>query len=113
MIVLDLPAPLSVNRTRRIDWAAKPRIRAWVRRADALVMSQGRLPKRISGQFEAKLIYPEHGAIDLDNGPKGILDYARRLELIADDSPKYMRRVTLEFGEVPEGCRLILQEWPA
>lgn len=30
-IVLDLPAPLSVNRTRRIDWAAKPHIGRWIK----------------------------------------------------------------------------------
>jgi len=112
MIVLDLPPPLSVNRTRKIDWSAKPRIRSWVKAADALVMSQGRLPERISGQFWATVLYPESSRLDVDNGCKGVLDYAKRLELITDDGPQYLRRVVLEFGDAPEGCRLILREWP-
>jgi hypothetical protein len=111
MIVLDLPKPLSVNRTRRIDWRAKPAIDRWVKSADALVMSRGRLQKRICGPFEAIITLPIGSALDADNTPKMIIDYARRLELIDNDDPKRMRRLTVEFGEAPEGCRLILIEW--
>lgn len=106
MISLDLPAPLSVNRTRRINWDAKPHIKAWIRAADNLVRSQGRLPERISGQFQVTLTFPEGSRIDLDNSPKQVIDYLRRLDLIANDSPKHMRRVVLEFGDAPEGCHV-------
>lgn len=111
MIVLDLPKPLSVNRTRRIDWRAKPAIDRWIRSADALVMSRGRLPKRISGPYEAIITLPIGSAIDGDNTPKHVIDYARRLELVDNDDPKRMRRLTIEFGDAPEGCRLTLREW--
>jgi Holliday junction resolvase RusA-like endonuclease len=111
MIVLDLPAPLSVNRTRKIDWAAKPKIAAWIKAADALVMSQGRLPPRISGQFQVTITLPEGSRIDGDNTTKGIVDYLRRLELIADDNPKHMRRMVVEFGEAPTGCRIHVTPW--
>ena len=94
-----------------MDWAALPRIEAWVRAADRLVMSQGRLPKRISGRFEASLIFPETHALDLDNSPKQVIDYLRRLELIDNDDPKHMRRVVMEFGNVPEGCRAVIMPW--
>ncbi len=110
-MILDLPRPLSVNRTRRIDWSAKPAIRRWISSADALVMSQGKLPNRISGRFEANLIFPETHALDLDNSPKMVLDYLRRLELIDNDDPRHMRRVVLEFGKAPEGCRAVVMPW--
>jgi Holliday junction resolvase RusA-like endonuclease len=109
LIILDLPAPLSVNRTRRIDWAAKPHIGRWIKAADALVMSQGRLPPCIRGRFSVTVTMPEHGSLDLDNSPKQVIDYLRRLELIENDSPRYMRRVLLEFGDAPEGCRVTVQ----
>lgn len=109
MIVLDLPKPMSVNRTRRIDWRAKPAIDRWVKSADALVMSRGRLPKRISGRFSAILTMPEDGTIDLDNSPKQVLDFLRRLELIDNDDPRHMRELLLNFGEAPEGCRVTVR----
>jgi Holliday junction resolvase RusA-like endonuclease len=109
MIVLDLPAPLSVNDTRKIDWSAKARVDSWVRSADALVMSQGRLPKRISGPFQVTVTYPMGCRIDYDNGAKMPIDFLRRLELIDDDSPEFMVRVVLERGEAPEGCRVTVE----
>lgn len=111
MIVLDLPAPLSVNETRRINWAAKPKIGRWIRAADALVMSQGRLPTPIHGRFQVTLTMPMDGALDLDNTPKQVIDYLRRLELVDNDNPRHMRRVLLEFGEAPEGCRVVVRPW--
>jgi len=111
MIVLDLPAPLSVNRTRRIDWAAKPQIGRWIRAADALVMSQGKLPPAIRGRFAVTLDMIESSSLDLDNSPKQVIDYLRRLELIENDSPRCMREVLLKFGEAPEGCRVTVREF--
>lgn len=74
-----------------------------------LAWAGGKKPMLIPGQFEAKIILPDTaGGADLDNTPKRVIDYAKRLGLIVDDSPKYMRRVVIEFGAVSEGCRLIL-----
>lgn len=112
MIVLDLPAPLSVNRTRKIDWASKPARDAWTQAAHALTMvawARGKRPKTIYGQFEAIITLREDCRIDGDNAVKQVIDYARRLSLIVDDSPKYLRRLVVVFGEAPEGCRLILR----
>jgi Holliday junction resolvase RusA-like endonuclease len=106
---LDLPAPLSVNRTRRINWAASHKIARWKARADALVMCQGRLPECISGQFQVTVTLSEDSGLDADNTPKQIIDYLRRLKLIENDSPKHMRRVVIEFGEAPEGVRVTVQ----
>jgi Holliday junction resolvase RusA-like endonuclease len=110
VITLDLPPPPSVNRTRRINWDAMPAVYAWTSAANKLglahrVMRQ--LP--ILGQFEARLVINEKmGAEDLDNLPKIVIDYARRLGFVRNDSRRYLRRVIIEFGEAPEGCRLIL-----
>jgi Holliday junction resolvase RusA-like endonuclease len=113
MIVLDLPMPLSVNRTRKIDWAFKASIDSWTRNADALVLSKGKLPNRISGPFQVTVTYPEGCRIDYDNGTKMPIDYLRRLELVDDDNPEFMHRVILERGEAPEGCRVTVTPYPA
>jgi len=110
MIILDLPPALSVNRTRRIDWSAKPAMRQWTKAADALMMSHGRLPDRILGRFQVTIILPEGSRLDGDNTIKGLVDYVKRIELIRDDSPRYMRRLVVEFGDAPTGSRVILEE---
>ena len=45
-IVLDLPVPPSVNRTRKVDWRARSATARWHAQADALVMAQGRLRRQ-------------------------------------------------------------------
>jgi Holliday junction resolvase RusA-like endonuclease len=114
--ILDLPPPPSVNRTRKVDWRGRKLADAWIKQADGLVLRFGqmRTAKAIPGQFEAHVILSDrHTGIDCDNALKQVCDYARRLELITDDGPKYMRRVVVEYGEAPHGCRLILKAWEA
>lgn len=115
--VLDLPAPPSVNRTRKIDWSMAPKFKGWTKAADALVLAaryRSRGPERlqkIAGQFELKIVLSEHHTkIDLDNGIKWTIDYLRRIELVTDDSPKYMRRLVVEWGLAPAGCRITIVE---
>lgn len=112
-IILDLLPPPSVNRTRKMNWAAQPKIQAWKDAVDKLLLaawSGGKRPKPITGKFEATIILSETATgIDLDNAPKQVLDMAKRLGLIVDDGKKYMRRVVIEWGEAEEGCRLILK----
>ena len=74
-----------------------------------MVLARGRLPRPLPGLFEAIVVMPESSRLDLDNGVKAVIDYARRLGLIIDDSKKFMRRVTIEWGHAPRGCRLILR----
>ena len=112
-IVLDLPPPPSVNVTRKIDKSALTKIAAWTRSADALTTaawSGGRRPKGVLGRFEATIVLSETMTkMDLDNAVKKTIDYAKRLGLIADDGPRYMRAVHIVWGDAPEGCRLILR----
>ena len=108
MIVLDLPAPLSVNATRKIAWRFKAKIDAWQRNADAHFTTQKRrlMAEPVPDRFEVVVTLPEDSAIDLDNTPKLVIDALRRFRLIADDDRKHMRRVVLEFGDAPTGCRV-------
>ena len=117
-IVLDLPAPPSVNRTRRVDWAATKVVKAWQNVANAYVLAaKGRSnsPLKLNKvpRFELRIVMSEnHSKIDLDNGLKALIDYLRKIELIEDDSPKHMRRLVVEFGHAPFGCRVTVKSIP-
>jgi Holliday junction resolvase RusA-like endonuclease len=114
-IVLDLPAPLSVNRTRKVDWVGKRKWTAWQNVADGYVLAakgRSRSPLKIAkiARFELLItISEQHSRVDLDNGLKGLIDYLRRIELIEDDGPKHMRRLTVEWGPAPYGCRVTIK----
>jgi Holliday junction resolvase RusA-like endonuclease len=117
-IELDLPPPPSANRIWKRAKSGKrqvftsPEYTAWKRAADGLigVTAQLRGVQPILGQFEAIVILCERqNKLDLDNSLKSLLDYAKRLCLITDDGPKYLRRVVAEWGDAPHGCRLILR----
>src|SRR6266403_2046547 len=110
-IVLDLPVPPSVNRTRRIDWKSVRTMTAWINVADAYLLaakgrSQSPLKMQKIARFELIVTLSEHHTkIDLDNGLKALIDYLRRIELIEDDSYKHMRRLVVQWGVAPMGCR--------
>lgn len=114
-ISLDLPPPLSVNRLRKIDWNAEVRNEAWKRGADSYVFMAKRDPIRPLKlepipRFEVLLVFDENQTgIDLDNGVKGILDYLCFIRLIEDDGPQHMRRLVVEWGEAPTGCRVTIR----
>ena len=114
-VTLDLPAPPSVNRTRRVDWEGVRAKKKWAREADIMVMAarcrtRDPMPRQIACQFEATITLSErHTHMDIDNGVKNLIDYLRRIELIIDDSPKYLRRLIVQFGDAPMGCRVTLR----
>lgn len=115
VIVLDLPAPPSVNKVRRVNWAAVRCVKAWHNVANSYVLAaKGRTisPLRLTKvpRFELHIVMSEdHTKIDLDNGLKALIDYLRRIELIEDDSPKHMRRLVVEWGKAPFGCRVTVK----
>jgi Holliday junction resolvase RusA-like endonuclease len=111
VITLDLPVPYSVNQTRRVNWAYIKRHKEWTADADALVMLEGQQKQKpIVGQFQALIILDETKCkADPDNIIKALFDYCRRLRLIENDSPKYLRKFTVEYGEAPEGVRITLK----
>jgi hypothetical protein len=112
--ILDLPVPPSVNKTRRVNWAAMSVVADWIKRADVLLTASGqyRMAKKqkINGPYELTIILNEAMCkLDPDNPIKTPIDYLRRLELIPNDSPKFARRIVIEWGDAPEGCRLVLR----
>mgnify|MGYP001607902233 CR=1 FL=1 len=112
-IVLDIPLPPSVNRTRKIDYAAAAEVEDWKRRTDLVLMAHGQYraaKKAALDRFEITIILSEQDCpLDLDNPIKAAIDYLRRIELIKNDDKRYMRRIVVEWGEAPEGCRLVLR----
>ena len=113
--VIDLPYPPSVNRLWRRGaegmFLSKEYV-AWKKAADNLALATAVLRgrKRIDGAFEAHVVLArdQRGRnSDLDNhGSKAVLDWAQRVELIAND--KHCERLVVEYGEAPHGCRLVL-----
>ena len=109
-LTFDLPTPPSLNVTRRIDWEGYKKANLWKDRANARLILQKIKPLKVgmTGAFECRIIVSAKHRIDFDNTPKVVLDYLRRVELIPDDAPKYMRRLVVEPGEVAEGIRVEL-----
>jgi hypothetical protein len=44
---------------------------------------------------------------------KVLIDYARRIELVRDDSPRFLCRLVVEWSQVPTGCTLMLTPVPS
>lgn len=108
-VVLDLPVPPSVNQTRRVDWATRNKFSGWNDTADRLLIA-ARSYRPTAGPVQITITMSEkHTRIDLDNGLKWLLDYLRRIAAIEDDNPKILRKITVEWGEAPEGCRVVVR----
>lgn len=110
--ILDVPIPPSVNRTRRVNWAGHAKLKEWHARADTLITASGqyRSAWRNIPRYEVSIILDEKRCrIDPDNAAKAAIDYLRRIEVIQDDNKKHARKITIEWGEAPEGCRLIVK----
>lgn len=114
MVVLDLPVPISVNRLRRINWATQKSASTWRDMADRhLLMAKVRKdnPVRLLSiqRFELLIVLSEETVLlDLDNSLKLLIDYLRHRNIIEDDGPKHMRRLTVEWGHAPEGVRVTI-----
>ena len=114
VVMLDLPPPLSVNRTRRVDWSAQPKLRAWKEQADRFVMAAKRSAKppkfdRLERFTVTIVLSEDHCELDADNGIKSVIDYLRRIEIIANDAKKNMRGPYVIWGHAPAGMRVIVR----
>ena len=117
IVALDLPLPVSTNRIWRATHGRvikSEEYRSWIAHAQGLFLTQKRGLKAIHGRFHAAIILNEsmmRSNRDLDN-IKCVLDFAKSMGLIVDDSIKYMRQLLITLGDgenAPEGCRLILK----
>lgn len=113
--VLDLPVPPSVNRTRKINWAHKRAVEAWKNVCHAYVLTaktRKSSPLKLTKipRFELNITLSEdHTGIDLDAGLKALIDYLRQIDVIENDAQKNMRRLVVEWGDAPFGCRVVVR----
>lgn len=117
-IVLDLPAPISVNTIRRFDFSASKKLSEWKKHADQYVLAAKRHPEnpvrleRIA-RFEIEIVlHEDHVKIDADNSAKHLIDYLRMIEVIENDAPKNLRKLTVMWGHAPAGCRVTVKPLP-
>lgn len=116
-LVLDLPPPPPANLLRRIDWRNHAKRVAWERTCDGLLMAAGgvarfrndrKLPS-VTGRFAIDILMDRKAKFDLDATLKAVLDYCVRVELVPDDSQKYLDDVHLHWGSCPEGMRVTIR----
>lgn len=114
--VLDIPVPPSVNRTRKVNWAARGVVEAWHIKADTGLMVSGQYQtakqyRKAKRPCEIKIILSEKLCkLDPDNPIKSAIDYLRRIELIENDTGKQVRKITVEWGAAPKGCRIVISD---
>lgn len=111
-IMLDLPAPISVNRIWRKTKAGMMKSTAykrWIDRADAMLLELGQLKgvKPIPGRFTA-LIIVRRSNLDLDNNAKCVLDFLQSRNFIVND--RLCEELTLRWGEAPSGVRVMVRD---
>ena len=110
-IVLDLPAPISVNRLWRVSKRSVIKsvvYTKWVKTADDMLLELGQLRgvKPIAGKFTA-LIVVKRSRMDIDNSAKCILDFLQSRNFIVND--KLCEELILRWGEAPMGCRVTVK----
>ena len=64
----------------------------------------------IAGRYELHITVSPSVRQDLDNPLKALIDGVRRWGFVTDDSPKYLRKLVVEWGEAPEGVRVTVRE---
>ena len=114
-IVIDLPTPPSVNsiwkRGKGGHVYLDKKYEGWKQNADAALNKSRQVCglRQIPGLFTAQIIIKRTNKNrDIDNAIKVILDFAQRINLIAND--KFCEKLTAEYGECPAGARLILTD---
>ena len=117
----NLTIPPSVNKSRRINWAAHKEHKAWSINAGKELQAIGALKdsKTIKGQYAARIVINENlFRGDLDNLVKALLDFAVRHRLVEGDGPKHLREIRVRWSnkmsndyppdEAPRGVSLTL-----
>jgi|SRR5215469_8758582 len=111
-IVLDLPLPPSVNKTRRINWATYNEYKRWTVKADKhLVFYKQNRQAGIDGPYQ---ILVEVGDTylrgDLDNILKQLIDYCVSREFVGGDNKMRLREIRMKFvTAIPNACRVTIK----
>ena len=67
-------------------------------------------PARVFGRYELEIVLPAANRIDADNTAKSFLDCLRKCGVVVDDSPKYLRRLTVTHGADTDTKIIIIPE---
>lgn len=118
---VKLPRPISVNslfaNVKGKGRVRSQRYRVWVQNAIQVAkgIADGKavaLP-RFDGPVRISIFVPDRGVkMDLDNAAKAYIDLLVHLGVIPDDSPKYVRGISLDWVDADTGEALI-SEAPA
>lgn len=115
-MTIDLPPPISVNKSRKIDWRGQKEVSEWVDQADRfLLVAKSRKEVRFDKieRFELRIVLSEdHVKIDADNGVKLLIDYLRHRDVLANDAKKNLRKFSVEWGYAPAGVRITIIPLP-
>jgi Holliday junction resolvase RusA-like endonuclease len=109
-LVLELPAPPSVNRTMGTKLGSlHPLVKAWRRTADAhlLVTKQSKHLRLIEGTVFITIIWDISNLADIDNRIKHLLDYLQLLGIVTNDNK--IRSMYVAEGRAPAGCRVTVR----
>jgi hypothetical protein len=114
-IVLDLPIPPSVNRTRRVDWQGHKQVKEFYTRSDLFLSAHDRdAPRKtriITGPYQLTIAIPETlSGIDLDNHCKTLIDYLVSREFVAGDDKQHLRRLVVEWAFETVACRITITD---
>jgi Holliday junction resolvase RusA-like endonuclease len=111
-IVLDLPLPVSVNRTSGSRLGSKHHlVKEWRRQANAYLMltRQGKLLKLIPGTVFIEIVWDIQDIADIDNRIKHLLDYLQDLGVMNNDNK--VAGLYVIKGATIAGCRVRVQPW--
>ena len=106
MIVLRIAKPFSTNAMYRafsrggkggLTTIKTKAYRDWQARAIGLLATQKWQP--VTGRYGLQIKLPAGTRTDADNNAKATLDLLRHAGVVVDDSPKYLRRLEIVFGD--------------
>ena len=111
MTVYDLPRPISTNalffNLPRGGRAKTEKYRKWIADARWSLLAQRARP--VAGQVRLRFLVSEKVKIDPDNALKSCIDVLVAHGIIENDSPKFVRGISLEWSSEVEGVRVIIE----
>jgi Holliday junction resolvase RusA-like endonuclease len=114
VIVIDMPAPPSVNVLWRYSRRtgkphSSPAYMRWQENADRLFLAQKRRIGRaaFNGPYKMHVVIAANIRGDLDNKTKACGDALQRWRIVRND--KDCVEVRVSRGEAPAGCRVIVE----
>ena len=109
-LVLDLPAPPSVNRTMGSRLGSRHwLVKDWRRAANAhlLATRQSKHLRLITGTVSIKILWETQNLADIDNRIKHLFDYLEFLNVLDNDNR--IRDLHVSYGLAPAGCRVSIR----